>query len=357
MRADLPSMRWPLITTWVMCGLIAGCATPEKGNRLNDAIGAVWRPEVEAILKDQGSHAFSVPREQAFETMLQTFQALGMTTDERDDGTGLIRASAVGPTPLSPAEWSAATAGEIPRLDEMITNEFGPLAVPYKSVIGAKFISLTPGVNRLVVSATVEGGQSGGRILLSVRTSQLVVGITGATHQPSYPPPEVASAAIGKIWAEFDNQTQIADAARRAPQAASGAAQPPTLTEQLQPNVVGKSQENKVLQAEADAALTKWRACLSANVTGLAVVSAEPAEVVVRAAYAACRLERESLAEIYNRQLNDQKSGNRIMTSVEHGVMDQFVLAVIQARAVERAPPQTKAPPAPSPSTKEEGSI
>lgn len=358
LRAGLLGMCWTHVAILATCALLAGCVTVEKGNRVNDAIGAEWKPEIESLLRDQGAHAFAVPREQAFVALLRTFQSLGMTIDERAEGTGLIRASAVGPTPLSPAEWDAATAGEIPRLKEIITEEFGPLAVPYASINGLKFVSLTPGANRLLISATIEGDQSGGSILLSARTSQLVVGITGATHQPSYPPPQVAGVAVRKIWSEFDNQIRIANATPRMLPAAPNVGQSATGVEQRQQDLTRKAEEDRVkLEAEEPAIFAKYRDCIYTNAARLALISDEPAEVVVSAAYAACHLQREALVELHMRY-GDPGFDDRTMDEVEHRVAGALELTVIQARAARRGPPPPQMAPGPtSPVAPEEHSI
>jgi hypothetical protein len=116
-----------------------------------------------------------------------------------------------------------------------------------------------------------------------------------------------------------------------------------------QPEIEAKIRaENEAsLKREVDAAIGKLRDCLSVNVTGLAVVSTEPAEVIVQAAYAACRPQREAAKAIYNRQRSDPGAGDRIMDGIERGVMGHWMLTVIQARAANRRSPSTQAPSAP----------
>lgn len=75
----------------------------------------------------------------------------------------------------------------------------------------------------------------------------------------------------------------------------------------------------------------------------------------IRAAFAACRPQREAAGEVYNRKRGDAEAGDRIMGEIERVVADHFMLTVIQARAAQRKPPPTQIPPAPTaqPSLKE----
>ena len=99
-----------------------------------------------------------------------------------------------------------------------------------------------------------------------------------------------------------------------------------------------QAEDQANLKHEEDAALGKWRDCLAANVTGLALVSTEPAVIIVRAAYAACRQQREAVEQIYNRQHGDPGAGDRIMNEIERSVLNHFILIAIQARAAHDKP-------------------
>ena len=224
----------------------------------------------------------------------------------------------------------------------------------YTSAIGGKFISLTPGANRLLISATIEGNQKGGTILLSVRTSQLVVGITGATHQPSYPPPKVASVAVRKIWSAFDNQIRNSVEPPLALPVAPNAGPLATGVEQRQRDLAKKAEEDQVKLKQAEQALfADWRNCLFDSVRGLATISGESAEVIVKATYAACRPQRQKVVEFHTSY--GDSSFSRIIDEVERRVAGDLMLEVLQVRAMKLAPPPTMPPPTrpPSPRPKE----
>ena len=101
------------------------------------------------------------------------------------------------------------------------------------------------------------------------------------------------------------------------------------------------------LRREEEAATIAWHDCLAANVTGLAVVSNESAEIIVRAAYAACSRQREVAREVFSKELSDQEAGERIVRKIEAVNMDQFMLTVIRARAAKRALPPARTPSIP----------
>jgi hypothetical protein len=106
------------------------------------------------------------------------------------------------------------------------------------------------------------------------------------------------------------------------------------------------------LKAEEPDVLDNYRNCIFTNAARLAVVSEEPADVVVRATYSACRPQRTALVELHKRY-GDPGFDDERMNRIEDGVAGALILTVIRARATQRAAPapETPTPASPTPAS------
>ena len=100
------------------------------------------------------------------------------------------------------------------------------------------------------------------------------------------------------------------------------------------------------LKAAEPPVFANYRNCVYGNAARLAVISNEPADTVVRAAYAACHSQRMVLTELHKRY-GDPGFDDEMMDRIEAGASGAFVLTVIQARAAKatRSPGPAPAPP------------
>jgi hypothetical protein len=102
------------------------------------------------------------------------------------------------------------------------------------------------------------------------------------------------------------------------------------------------------LTQQEPAILDAWRNCLFSTVRRLAVVSNEPAEVVVKATFAACREPRQQLIELHNRY-GDPAFNDARVDVIESRIAGKFLLEVVQIRAAQPAPSSPQMPPHPPP--------
>jgi len=92
-----------------------------------------------------------------------------------------------------------------------------------------------------------------------------------------------------------------------------------------------------------------WIFCLRDKVRVLAVVSSEAAQVVVRAAFAACN-EQEQKFEEANRRLMAGRNIDASFAKLESDQSDQMMLDIVKLRAARpRAPHAPPLPPASAP--------
>jgi hypothetical protein len=188
------------------------------------------------------------------------------------------------------------------------------------------------------------------------------VGMGDASIIPTGPQSQVVSSAIDQCVVGFDLQdsnTQWvfrADASVFAMEAQSKALK--AWSERRHESYAAKAAESQAkLKAEEPAILAIYRNCIFASAARLAVVSEEPAEVVVRATYAACRPQRMALIDLHKRY-DDSGFDDERMDRIEDRVAGALMLTVMRARAEQRGPPPTQIPPAStSPPSPDEHSI
>ena len=136
--------------------------------------------------------------------------------------------------------------------------------------------------------------------------------------------------------AEFRREAAEDEQRRRAQLAEDEERRQAQLTEQLN-REHEREQRRKAAQAEENAAVDAYSACLFKHVQILAVVSEEPAATLAQAAVASCRAERTKVVEAF-RSNSDLNPG--LMDAVDERIAPDLMLEVIKARAAQRqAPP------------------
>ena len=97
-----------------------------------------------------------------------------------------------------------------------------------------------------------------------------------------------------------------------------------------------------VLKAEDAAATRSYGDCLFASAQSIAIISAEPAEVVTKAAFAACRDKREAILEVH-RRYKDTLFTNEVLEAADQKLVGPLILEIIKARSARPSAPPPKA--------------
>jgi hypothetical protein len=85
------------------------------------------------------------------------------------------------------------------------------------------------------------------------------------------------------------------------------------------------------LRADSDEAVRAYKSCLFESATALALNSAEPAETISRATFAACRADRSAIREVHLRY-RDKDFSEEFLVSIDRVFSDAVILEIIKAR-------------------------
>lgn len=181
---------------------LSGCVSAPDITRFSARLDGVWGPEAAAVLRDQGARVYQADPAVLQAAMADSLRALGMTVEEISPGTGpgpgIVSASAIGPVPLSEADWDHAAEVETPRMQRVAAETIGPLS-------GA-LAYLDPSSYRIFFSATQqlqEGPSQGVQVTLAARMGYVGSAMDGA-RWPTVLPPQALRAGAATVWAELD---------------------------------------------------------------------------------------------------------------------------------------------------------
>jgi len=110
------------------------------------------------------------------------------------------------------------------------------------------------------------------------------------------------------------------------------------------------TQQQAELKTEVDSLSTEYARCLRDESVLLARASAEPAETLVKAAFAACLEQRTKITEAYRRH-GSPFDGDGVMGAFDQKTADTLILNIIRERTNPPAEPSqpAAAPPEPKP--------
>lgn len=175
--------------------LLCGCVTARDVNTFSSALDETWMSQNREILRQEGTRRYDATRVQALDGMIGVLTGLGMTVEEINEKEGFVGASAIGPTPLSAAEWDQVHDVEMPRTRDVAMRAVGPVT--------SMLVYLAPEEYRIYFAATTEPAEEGGTLVtLSARMRRLSA--PAGTMWPSHPPPEAVRIGLAKIWGAFD---------------------------------------------------------------------------------------------------------------------------------------------------------
>jgi len=98
------------------------------------------------------------------------------------------------------------------------------------------------------------------------------------------------------------------------------------------------------LTREEPAIMNDYHDCIFVDADRLALVSDEPAQVIVSSAYAACHPQRTAIVELHKRY-GDAAFNDQVMDRVEAGVAGTLILEVLRVREAVPAPAAPNTPP------------
>lgn len=181
----------------LLAGLLAGCGVlPGKDERRAavDSINKAFRADYEAILAENGTRIFSVPRAEAYDAVRVTMARLGMTVEAQDPVLGYVNVFAPAPRPLNDEEWQRAAAADLPRTREIIGPHVG---------IFRHFFNFNPKGLESVISATIVEAPAGAEISFTARMREIAPPESEDFPRREYLPPTAVRMALDKMWAEL----------------------------------------------------------------------------------------------------------------------------------------------------------
>lgn len=185
-----------LSSVFVLLLGLSGCVATEDFNRAMSNLDATWGDQNTRLEKTLGTRYYKVTKVGAIRGMVIALSNLGMTIKNQDFKTGILLATSIGPTPLSPNEWKHMEAVEMPRAKKIIEPDLG---------IYSEFLQANPKYSKVNVNVFFLERSKDRGLQISIRFALEYVGPGDPNyHYSTQPPPLGAQIALKKVWNEFE---------------------------------------------------------------------------------------------------------------------------------------------------------
>lgn len=188
--------RYVRIYALVLLALASGCVSEQQKIDAIQDVNEVLRVEYERILADDGTHAYNVPREQAFDALRVAFGRLGMRVADQSPDLGYLSVFAPAPQPLTRDEWRQAANADLPKVRDIVIRRVGWIG---------RFFTFEPDGLDVVITATTIQVRGGTSISLTMRMREVAPPKTGYPRR-EYAPPTGVRMGLRTIWAAIERE-------------------------------------------------------------------------------------------------------------------------------------------------------